>query len=237
MVRVFGLDPIAEPVQVKSRLGYVSEDQLFPSHASVSEILDLYRSLYPAWDRHVESNLMERFALPRGQTISGLSKGQARQVALICALAHRPELLILDEPAGGLDPAARRELLETSLQTLQQCGSTILFSSHHMADVERLGGRILLMDEGRIRLDDQLASLHGSLCLAVVPQQVVAGRADVELAPGCLGARPLDGYYRAVFRGSPETVRAELKEKFQTDVPCSRVNLEEMFVELLGGKR
>jgi ABC-2 type transport system ATP-binding protein len=141
-VRVLGLDPRQDALEVKRRVGYVSEDQVLPEFLSVGEVIRLHRGLFPTWDEGLERRLRERFALSAKSKIKSLSKGQARQVALLCAVAHRPELLLLDEPAGGLDPSARREFLETSIQLLNEAGTTILFSSHHMTDVERMAGRI-----------------------------------------------------------------------------------------------
>ena len=142
----FGLSPMTEPVAVKRRVGYVAEDQVLPPSARIAELLAFHRSLFPTWDDALERQLLDRFGLAdRSRKIRVLSKGQARQVALVLAVCHRPELLILDEPAGGLDPAARREFLETSIQLLNQEGTSILFSSHHMGDVERLGGRVVLV--------------------------------------------------------------------------------------------
>ena len=129
VVRIFGLDPRDKPLDVKRRVGYVSEDQILPPFLTIGEVIDLHRGLFDSWDDQMECDLRERFELSRGTKIKNLSKGQARQVALLCAVAHRPELLLLDEPAGGLDPAARREFLETSIQYLNEEGSTILFSS------------------------------------------------------------------------------------------------------------
>ena len=108
-VKLFGLSPRARPLEVKRRVGYVSEDQILPPFLTVGEVIDLHRGLFPKWDDRMEKRLRESFALSRTSKIKHLSKGQARQVALLCAVSHRPELLLLDEPAGGLDPAARRE--------------------------------------------------------------------------------------------------------------------------------
>ena len=129
-VRVFGLDPRRDPLEVKRRVGYVSEDQVLPPFMKVGEVIDLHRQVFPSWDEAVSDRLLAAFELSPEIKIKKLSKGQARQVALLCAVAHRPQLLLLDEPAGGLDPAARREFLETSIRLLNEEGSTILFSSH-----------------------------------------------------------------------------------------------------------
>jgi len=103
-VRVFGMDPWEQPVEVKRRVGYVSEDQVLPERFTVGEVLALHRELFRDWDAGMERELMERFALSPRARIKALSKGQARQVALLCAVAHRPELLILDEPGGDWIP-------------------------------------------------------------------------------------------------------------------------------------
>ncbi len=137
-VRVLGMDPRETPVEVKRRIGYVAEEQILPPFLTVGRVLDLHRGLYPTWDEAMARDLMDRFELSRRAKIRTLSKGQARRVALLCAVAHRPELLLLDEPASGLDPAARREFLETSIRLLNESGTAILFSSHYMTDIERM---------------------------------------------------------------------------------------------------
>ena len=108
-VRVLGLDPEKDAVAMKSRVGFVSEDQILPPAMRVKQVIGLHRDLYPSWDAELEAQLRQRFTFSDRARVKTLSKGQARQLALLCAVAHRPELLILDEPAGGLDPAARRE--------------------------------------------------------------------------------------------------------------------------------
>ena len=128
-VKLFGLDPRREPLEVKRRVGYVSEEQILPPFLSVGEVISLHRQLFPAWDDELAAQLSARFHLSPRAKVKTLSKGEARQVALLCAVSHQPELLLLDEPAGGLDPAARREFLETAIQLLNEAGTTILFSS------------------------------------------------------------------------------------------------------------
>ena len=109
-------------------------------------------------------------------------------MALLLAICHRPELLILDEPAGGLDPAARREFLEASIQLLNREGSAILFSSHHMEDIERIGARVVLLDQGRVRLDMELDHMREDVCVAMIPKACVPDIVVLERIarlPGC----------------------------------------------------
>jgi ABC-2 type transport system ATP-binding protein len=237
-VRVFGLSPTEDPVDVKRRIGFVSEDQVLPPGSTVAELIAFHRYLFPRWDQDLERQLLDRFSLPRGSKIGRLSKGQARQAALLCAVCHRPELLLLDEPAGGLDPVARREFLETSIQLLNREGTAILFSSHHMTDVERVGSRVILLDQGKVRLDRDLDRIREDICIAVVPRASAPDAAAVERIPGCLRVRPVFDDWHAVMEGTPETARLQLADSLGIDgIRCVRVPLEEMFIELVGGER
>jgi ABC-2 type transport system ATP-binding protein len=235
-VRVFGMSPTENPVEVKRRIGFVAEDQVLPANSRVDELIRFHRYLFPQWDETLERQLLERFGVSRKSRIRQLSKGQARQVALLCAICHRPELLVLDEPAGGLDPAARREFLEASIQLLNREGSAILFSSHHMNDVERLGGRVLLLDRAKLAFDEELDSLRERVCVALIPR-ASADEAALLRVDGCLRARLVADDWHAVYQGEPAAITAELKTRLGSNgIRCARVPLEELFVEMVGGQ-
>ena len=236
-IRLFGLELAKDPIEIKRRIGYVSEDQLLPSFMTVEGVFEVHRSLFPTWDRSLEIHLRMRFGLTnRRARISALSKGQKRQVALLCAVAHRPELLILDEPASGLDPAARRELIEVAIEALNE-GSTLLFSSHHMQDVERLAARVALIHDGRLLIDRPLDELRERLTLVALPPKSPVMIADLRRTDGCLGARALNGVLHAVFEGQPREVETALAQRFDLEgLTCSRPSLEDFFVETVGGQ-
>ncbi len=238
-VRVFGHDPRKDPVEVKRRVGYVSEDQILPPFLRVREVVDLHRGLFPNWDDELARRLGARFGLDPGKRIKHLSKGQARQVALLCAVAHRPELLILDEPAGGLDPAARREFLETSIRLLNESGTSILFSSHYMSDVERMADRVVMLHDGRVLIDSALDDLRESYSLALVslgPLPEVTRERLLGLE-GCFAVRERAGSLHAIFQLEPDQAREVLESALgSNDVRTTPIALEEMFIELLGGQ-
>ncbi len=235
--RLFGLDPRREPIEVKRRVGYVSEEQILPPFLKVRDVVDLHRGLFPTWDDGMARDLAERFQLSPSAKIKTLSKGQARQVALLCAVSHRPKLLLLDEPAGGLDPIARREFLETSIRLLNETGSTILFSSHYMTDVERLAERVVMLHDGRVLIDSQLDDLREGFSVALIPRQADIGKDRLLALPGCLGVRERSDALHAVFRRDPESACALVRQELGvSDARCHTVNLEEMFIELVGGQ-
>ncbi|MDP6579080.1 MAG: ABC transporter ATP-binding protein [Vicinamibacterales bacterium] len=236
-VRVLGLDPRRDAVEVKRRVGYVSEEQILPPFLTVGRIVALHRRLYPTWDDEMAGGLMERFELPAGTRVKNLSKGQARRVALLCAVAHRPELLLLDEPASGLDPAARREFLEMSIQLLNETGTSILFSSHYMTDVERLADRIVMIHDSGVLLDNGLDELHEGFSLAMVPRTNGMSHERILGLPHCIGVRERPGAYHAILRLAPFEAETEVQDGLGTaEAHCQAIALEDMFVELVGGR-
>jgi ABC-2 type transport system ATP-binding protein len=236
-VRVFGLDPRRDALEVKRRVGYVSEDQILPEFLTVEEVIRLHRGLFPTWDRELERQLRERFDLAPDARVRTLSRGQARQVALLCAVAHRPALLLLDEPAGGLDPAARRDFLETSIRLLNDTGASILFSSHYMSDVERMAGRIVMIHGGRLLIDCALDDLRERCSLALIPRPADGRLPAFKSLPHCLSVQERGSVIHAVFRLESDACRSLLSHELGiTGAHCTSIGLEDMFVELVGGR-
>ena len=152
-VRVFGLDPVADPVGVLSRLGTLSEDRDLPGWMRVHELIRYCKAFYPSWDDAYAESLREAFELDPKARVKTLSRGQQARAGLLAALAFRPELLVLDEPSSGLDPVVRRDILGAIVRTIADEGRTVLFSSHLLDEVERVGDEVAMIDRGRIVLD------------------------------------------------------------------------------------
>jgi ABC-2 type transport system ATP-binding protein len=234
-VRVFGMDPREQALTVKRRIGYVAEDQELPGFLKVREVVAMYRQLFAAWDETMAGELIRRFELPSDRKIKDLSRGQARQVALLCAVSHRPELLILDEPAGGLDPAARRQFLETSIRLLNETGTTILFSSHYMGDVERMASRLIMIHERQKWIDSDLDDIREGYSLALVPIDAGIDGEGLLSLPSCLCARRHGDLYHAVYELDPDTCCQSLRADLSVEtIQCRSLGLEEMFIELAG---
>jgi len=161
-VRVFGLDPVADPVGVLSRIGYLSEENDLPGWMRVDELIRYSRAFYPAWDDAYAENLRQSFALDPSAKIKTLSKGQKARAGLLIALAHRPELLVLDEPSSGLDPIVRRDILGAVIRTIADEGRTVLFSSHLLQEVEQVADHVTMINEGKIVLSASLDAIRES---------------------------------------------------------------------------
>jgi len=161
-VRVFGLDPVAEPVAVLSRIGYLSEEKDLPGWMRVDELIRYSRAFYPAWDDGYAEELRQTFDLDLAMRIRDLSRGQKAQAGLLIALAYRPELLVLDEPSSGLDPIVRRDILAAIIRTIANEGRTVLFSSHLLEEVEQVADHVTMISQGRIALSAPLEALKES---------------------------------------------------------------------------
>lgn len=158
-VTVLGNTMPCQQIAAKWGIGYVSEDmRLYPGQ-SIAFHIDFMRSIFPTWDDDYAAALLDRFGLVPDQKIRGLSHGQRVKAGLLMALAHRPQLLVLDEPTTGLDPVARQEILEEMSAVLMDENRTILFSSHNTLDVEQMSDLITFIDSGTILFTEDKETL------------------------------------------------------------------------------
>jgi ABC-2 type transport system ATP-binding protein len=167
-VRVFGRDPVADPVGVLARVGYLGEENDLPPWMRLSELFRYIRAFYRGWDDAYAEQLRDTFALDPAARVRELSRGQKARAGLLVALAYRPELLVLDEPSTGLDPLARRDILAAVLRTVAQEGRTVVFSSHLLDEVERVSDHVALLDHGRVVVQGPLDDVRAAHRLLTV---------------------------------------------------------------------
>jgi ABC-2 type transport system ATP-binding protein len=159
-IRVFDLDPWRDPVRVRSRLGFMSDDMpLFAMR--IGGLLRMLSGYYDTWDRELVEELLERFKLDARKKVYELSKGQGTRLRLVTAMAFRPRVLLLDEPAAGLDLGGRRALLDSVLEVVRDPERSVIISSHMLVDVERVADRLLVLNEGRVVKEGPTDSLVG----------------------------------------------------------------------------
>jgi ABC-2 type transport system ATP-binding protein len=148
-LEVLGADPWRHPEQVRQGLGFMADDMaLF--HLRIDKLLWVLSGYYPAWDAALVDALLARFALDRSRRVADLSRGEGVRLRLVVAMAHRPRLLVLDEPAAGLDLAGRRALLTSVLETVRDEDRSVVVSSHQLVDLERITDRLLVLHRGRV---------------------------------------------------------------------------------------
>ncbi len=149
-IRLLGLDSRRDHTALMHRIGYVSESPVLYEWMKVKQLARFTSSFYARWNHGRVNDLLDRFAVDREQKVQHLSRGTRAQLALALALGHDPELLILDEPATGLDVLVRRDFLESIIQVIQQEGRTVLVSSHLLHEVERVADQVVIINQGRL---------------------------------------------------------------------------------------
>ena len=164
MAEVFGLDCRARAPEVRANIGYVPERPDWGyGWMRVGRLLEHHSLYYPTWDATYAAKLAEKFELRMDRKMGVLSKGQARRVHLTMALAHRPPLLLLDEPTDGLDPLMRDETLGVIADHLAESETTVVLSTHHVEEVERLADHIGVLRSGELRAQMSRADLDAGL--------------------------------------------------------------------------
>jgi ABC-2 type transport system ATP-binding protein len=161
-VRIFGLDPVADPVAVLSRIGYLSEENDLPGWMRVDELIRYSRAFYKNWDDGYAEELRQSFALDPAAKIKTLSKGQKSRAGLLIALAYRPELLVLDEPSSGLDPIVRRDILGAVMRTIADEGRSVLLWWVLVDEVEQVADHVTMIRQGTIVMSAPLPDIKAS---------------------------------------------------------------------------
>jgi ABC-2 type transport system ATP-binding protein len=178
-ILVLGRDPWREPATLAD-VGYVPQDAPLYRSFTVGETLDFARATNPRWDASVAGEFLTRLRSDR--RVAALTAGERARLALAVAVGKRPALLLLDEPFAHLDPLAGREFLQMLMDGVAETGATVVIASHVVADIERVCDHIVLLTEGRVRLEgnvDELLATHRLLSGPRRPLGTIRGVTDV----------------------------------------------------------
>ena len=231
---VLGTDAWQLADREKARIGYVPQEATLYPWLTVRQTVAYVSSFYANWDRAWGEELLRRWDLPLGHRVGPLSVGQKQKLALVLALGHRPELLILDEPVASLDPVARRWFLETVLETAADGAGTVLFSTHITSDLERVASHVALLREGKVTFHDEIDVLKDRVKRLRVEAQTDLP-ADLRL-PGALRQEIRGRQALVTIDGVDAGLVAGVRERFAAEVVVDDLNLEEIFLELHDGE-
>lgn len=216
--------------QAKSRIGYVPQEIPLYPWMRVGHLLHYTSAFYPKWNDALVRQLIGDWEVDEGQRVGKLSVGTRQKLAIILALAHEPDLLVLDEPAASLDPAGRRDFLKAVLEVSAEGNRTVIFSTHLTFDLERVADRVAILRGGKIAYDGELDALKESV-----------KRLHLTASSPLPAALDVPGAVRSVVEGkeallsvrdvSPQLLE-EIGRRYGATIRVEDLNLEDIFLEV-----
>ena len=224
--------PVFENPEVKSRIAYIPDDIFYYANASIREMMDFYRSIYPHFDAERFKKLADVFGLDPKRQMRRLSKGMQKQAAFWIAVSLRPEILILDEPVDGLDPVMRRQIWSIIMADVAENGTTVLVSSHNLRELEDVCDSVGIMSKGKIMIERSLNELQENIV------KIQLALPDGESLPEGLDILHKSNTGRLqslIMHGTQEELTEKLQSAHPLFIDAVPLTLEEIFIYELGG--
>jgi ABC-type multidrug transport system ATPase subunit len=226
--RILGFEAGRDSIAILDRTGFVIDKMLFP-YMTGRQLLRFNKGFFPAWSDAQAKRYAEALEIPMDRKFKKLSHGNKTKLCLLLALAQNPELLILDEPTSGLDPVVTDQLLRVLVEDFANDGRTILMSSHHLSEVEKIADWVGILDHGRLLLEARLDDIRASY-----RRIRVTGERMPSTSPEILTANASEGVTEYVLCAGEEKFVADLRNNGATILEVLPMNLSEIFVELVG---
>lgn len=231
---IAGLDCVNDTLEVRRRIGFMAEDQQMYGWMKVGRIIKWVGGFYPNWDYKFSDELVDVLRLSKNTKVKALSKGQNSSLALLLALGHHPDIVILDDPTLGLDPIARKDFLRHVIDLLQSNGVTVFFSSHLLYEIEPVADHIAILENGIIIKTAKTESLRESVrkfILTPTPD------ADLTAVPGILDAAKAASSLSITVENCTEETRNRIKSISANGLTEEALNLDEIFEAYVIGNR
>jgi ABC-2 type transport system ATP-binding protein len=226
------IDDVRASRETRRRVAYVAEDKQTYAYMTVAQMIAFTRSFYDDWRLDVEAKLLREYGLPQGRRVKALSKGMRTKLALLLALARKPQLLILDEPSEGLDPVSIEDLLRSLVNAAAE-GTTVFFSSHQIPEVERVADDVCVIDGGRLVVNVSLEQIRRDF------RRIELGFAQEPPASdwrgGDVSSAAMSGrHVTLVVRQNADAVIERAYASGAVSVESSAVSLREVFLDAVG---
>ena len=231
---MLGLDCVKGAMELRKRTGYVAEGQKMYDWMKVDEIIWFCKGFYSTWDDAFAAELKSKLELPGGKKIGELSRGTQAKLALLLAMAHRPELLVLDEPTAGLDVVVRRDFLEGVIELIQEEGRTVFFSSHIVHEVERVADWVGIIDAGKMIWCSTLDELKSRVKRIVLSFEGPLPPLN-SISSDILASERNGRQAAMVVRDFTDETIARAQALKPIDIRVDDLSLEDIFVAMVGG--
>jgi ABC-2 type transport system ATP-binding protein len=227
--RVLDLDPQNERIPVLERTSFVIDKMLLPSMTG-NDLVRFNRDFFPRWSDTLARKYTDALEIPMKQKFRKLSGGNQTKLCLLLALSQGAELVVLDEPTAGLDPIVTDQLLRIIIDDFAGEGRTLLLSSHHLSEVERVADWIGIIDQGKLLLEAQLDDVRTNFRRV----RVVGENLRLPVGNEVFRTRTVEGTTEYVLRTNAEGFTASLRNQGATVLDVSPMNLHEIFLEVVG---
>lgn len=216
--------------RAKEHIGYVPQNpQLYP-WMQVRHIIAYTGAFYARWNHGLVADLVRDWQIPMRRRAGTLSVGELQKLAIVLALGHEPDLLLLDEPVASLDPSARREFLKVVLDIAAGGGRSIVFSTHITSDLERVADRVAILQKGQISFFGELGELKDQIKrLSLSSLNLFPDRFEM---PGILRQRVEGNRAIVTTRAHSSEMVEQIETQWHATVEVQDLNLEEIFLEL-----
>ncbi len=228
--RLYGHDAWNLPGQYKHRIGYVPQQPQLMDWMTAEQMLQFTGGFYAAWNHAHAEHLLHKWDLVGSTRVARMSVGQKQRLAIVLALGHNPDLLILDEPVAALDPVARREFVRQLIDLNATEGKTIVFSTHIVSDLERLAADVAIVKAGRVYFQGEIDELKEQVVkLNIQARHPLPKTFDV---PELLSVNVTGTHASLCLRGFNPQVVTQLEQQFQAQVEVQPLGLEDIFLEV-----
>jgi ABC-type multidrug transport system ATPase subunit len=226
--RVLGMEAGRDQLAVLERTGFVIDMTLLPSMTG-KDLVRFNRGFFPQWRDDLVKRYADALEIPMDRKFKKLSQGNKTKLCLLLALAQNPELLVLDEPTMGLDPVVTDQLFRAMVEDFSNDGRTILMSSHHLSEVERIADWVGIIDKGKLLLEARLDDIRANY-----RRIRVVGERLPQTLPEALAVNSAEGVSEYVMRTGAELFAASLRSQGATVIEVLPLNLSEIFLVLVG---
>jgi ABC-2 type transport system ATP-binding protein len=226
--QVLGMEAKRDQIGILERTGFVIDTTLLPWMTG-KDLVRFNRGFFPGWDDGLVSRYAEALDIPMNRAFKKLSQGNKTKLCLLLALAQNPELLVLDEPTAGLDPVVTDQLVRVMVEDFANDGRSILMSSHHLSEVERVADWVGIIDKGKLLLEARLDDIRSNYRRI----RVVGERLPL-FTPDTLVVSSAEGVTEYVVRAGAEVLAAELSSQGAIVLEVLPLNLSEIFLALVG---
>lgn len=222
-VKLFGKENLNKEVKLKEKIGVVFDAINLPSNLTIRQLGKVFVKVFDSWDQNEFERLVDIFALPRNKKVGSFSRGMSMKISIAVALSHNAQLLILDEATGGLDPSSREMVLDELENFVKKDGCGIVLSSHIMSDIERIATHLVIINEGKITLNEEKDKVFEKYAFVNLDNdQLTLLNQDIIIAQRKHGA---------LF-----TVLVSDKEKLPSGIVAQTITMEEISVFLTGSE-